>query len=195
MFWVFVCIELAFLGIASGAAAALARTGAPSETAPLAKTTAAEILTEAPVPPDLTVERWFTAWSPIFCGCSWPRSACSSTSHGVLDQYHGIAVVDDHRPDRRLRNLPDQHAPAVARLIESRHTTLPRICRPPSLWRSLPSARVRMKPEASPSVLPEQGEESAGIVIPIIIGAVTVGVGIVSIALMVGQIRKRRARD
>ncbi|WP_417508535.1 cytochrome c oxidase assembly protein [Microbacterium sp.] len=64
MFWVFVCIELAFLGIASGAAAALARTAAPSETAPLAKTTAAEILTEAPVPPELTIERWFTAWSP-----------------------------------------------------------------------------------------------------------------------------------
>lgn len=64
MFWVFVCIELAFLGIASGAAAALARTAAPSETAPLAKTTAAEILTEAPVPPNLTIERWFTAWSP-----------------------------------------------------------------------------------------------------------------------------------
>ncbi|WP_194421571.1 cytochrome c oxidase assembly protein [Microbacterium abyssi] len=64
MFWVFVCIELAFMGIASGAAAALARTAAPADTAPVAKTTAAEILTDAPVPPDLTVERWFTAWSP-----------------------------------------------------------------------------------------------------------------------------------
>lgn len=64
MFWVFVCIELAFMGIASGAAAALARTAAPADTGPVAQTTAAEILTDAPVPPDLTAERWFTAWNP-----------------------------------------------------------------------------------------------------------------------------------
>lgn len=63
-FWVFVCIELTFMGIASGAAAALARTAAPADTAPVAQTTAAEILTDAPVPPELTLERWFTAWSP-----------------------------------------------------------------------------------------------------------------------------------
>ncbi|WP_194421572.1 copper resistance CopC family protein [Microbacterium abyssi] len=54
---------------------------------------------------------------------------------------------------------------------------------------------VTASPEASPSALPDQGDESVGIVIPIIIGAVIVGVGIVSISLMVGQIRKRRARD
>lgn len=54
---------------------------------------------------------------------------------------------------------------------------------------------VTASPEASPSALPDQGEESAAIVIPIIIGAVIVGVGIVSISLIVSQIRKRRARD
>lgn len=54
---------------------------------------------------------------------------------------------------------------------------------------------VTASPETSPSALPDQGDESADIVIPIIIGAVIVGVGIVSISLMVGQIRKRRARD
>lgn len=54
---------------------------------------------------------------------------------------------------------------------------------------------VTASPEASPSALPDQGDESTAIVIPIIIGAVILGVGIVSIALIVGQIRKRRARD
>lgn len=62
-FWVFVCVELAFMGIASGAAAALARTAAPADTISIPQTTAAEILTDTPVPPELTTERWFTAWS------------------------------------------------------------------------------------------------------------------------------------
>lgn len=58
------CVELAFMGVASGAAAALARTAAPADTVTVPQTTAAEILTDAPVPPELTLERWFTAWSP-----------------------------------------------------------------------------------------------------------------------------------
>ncbi|CAI7632476.1 unnamed protein product [Penicillium discolor] len=62
-FWMFVCVELAFMGIASGAAAALARTAAPADTITIPQTTAAEILTDAPVPPEFTTERWFTAWS------------------------------------------------------------------------------------------------------------------------------------
>lgn len=64
IFWIFVCVELAFMGVASGAAAALARTAAPADTVTVPQTTAAEILTDAPVPPELTLERWFTAWSP-----------------------------------------------------------------------------------------------------------------------------------
>ncbi|WP_314646776.1 cytochrome c oxidase assembly protein [uncultured Microbacterium sp.] len=63
-FWGFVCIELAFMGIASGAAAALARTAAPADIAPAAQSTAAEILTDAPVPPPLTGTQWVLAWSP-----------------------------------------------------------------------------------------------------------------------------------
>lgn len=63
-FWMFVCVELAFMGIASGAAAALARTAAPGELQTVTRTTAAEILNEAPLPPELTLERWLTAWNP-----------------------------------------------------------------------------------------------------------------------------------
>ncbi len=61
-FWVFVTIEFLVMGLASGAAAALARTPAPADTAAPPLTTPAEILTEAPLPPALTVERWFTSW-------------------------------------------------------------------------------------------------------------------------------------
>ncbi|TFV85542.1 copper transporter [Microbacterium sp. dk485] len=61
-FWGLVLLELAFMGIASGAAAALARTAPPgSATAPTLGTPA-EILTGAPLPPELTVTRWFTTW-------------------------------------------------------------------------------------------------------------------------------------
>ncbi|MFS6530656.1 cytochrome c oxidase assembly protein [Microbacterium aurugineum] len=63
-FWMIVSVELGFMGIASGAAAALARTAAPADTITLPQNTAAEILTDAPVPIELTLQRWFTAWSP-----------------------------------------------------------------------------------------------------------------------------------
>ncbi|MDQ1172129.1 cytochrome c oxidase assembly factor CtaG/putative copper export protein [Microbacterium testaceum] len=61
-FWGVVSLELVFMGIASGAAAALARTPPPVE-APLVGQTPAEVLTGAPLPPELTLERWFTAWN------------------------------------------------------------------------------------------------------------------------------------
>ncbi|MDQ1135237.1 cytochrome c oxidase assembly factor CtaG/putative copper export protein [Microbacterium sp. SORGH_AS 1204] len=61
-FWGVVSLELVFMGIASGVAAALARTPPPAE-APLVGTTPAEVLTGAPLPPELTLERWFTAWN------------------------------------------------------------------------------------------------------------------------------------
>ncbi|MPS75373.1 MAG: copper transporter, partial [Microbacterium sp.] len=63
-FWMIVCVELGFMGVASGVAAALARTAAPADAITLPQTTAAEILTDAPVPVALTLQRWFTAWSP-----------------------------------------------------------------------------------------------------------------------------------
>ncbi|MGP3533683.1 cytochrome c oxidase assembly protein [Microbacterium sp. RD1] len=61
-FWGLVLLELAFMGIASGAAAALARTPPPASLNAPILGTPAEILTGAPLPPELTVERWFTAW-------------------------------------------------------------------------------------------------------------------------------------
>lgn len=63
-FWLLVVSELAFMGIASGVAAALARTATPvSDTPPpIAQQTAAEFLTDNPLPPELTPERWVTAW-------------------------------------------------------------------------------------------------------------------------------------
>jgi putative copper resistance protein D len=61
-FWGLVVLELAFMGVASGAAAALARTPPPSSVNAPALNSPAEILTGAPLPPELTVERWFTTW-------------------------------------------------------------------------------------------------------------------------------------
>lgn len=60
-FWGILTLELVFMGVASGAAAALARTAPPVE-APLVGQTPAEVLTGSPLPPELTLERWFTAW-------------------------------------------------------------------------------------------------------------------------------------
>ncbi|UWF77459.1 MULTISPECIES: cytochrome c oxidase assembly protein [Microbacterium] len=61
-FWTLILGELALMGLASGAAAALARTPPPvGEEAPAAQTPA-ERLTRSPLPPELTLDRWFTAW-------------------------------------------------------------------------------------------------------------------------------------
>ncbi|QAY74856.1 copper transporter [Agromyces protaetiae] len=64
--WLIVIVELAFMGLASGAAAALARTATPvSEDAvgSLARTPA-EILTGVPLPPWPEISRYFTEWNP-----------------------------------------------------------------------------------------------------------------------------------
>lgn len=63
-FWLLVALELAVMGIASGVAAALARTAKPvPDVAPEpAALTPAEILTGRPLPPEFTPERWLTAW-------------------------------------------------------------------------------------------------------------------------------------
>jgi putative copper resistance protein D len=61
-FWWLIAAELAFMGLASGVAAALAKTATPvSQDATL--TTPAWILTQAPLPPELTFTRYFTTWS------------------------------------------------------------------------------------------------------------------------------------
>ena len=60
-FWTLILGELALMGVASGAAAALARTPPPQgDTAPAAQT-AAQRLTSTPLPPELTLSRWFTS--------------------------------------------------------------------------------------------------------------------------------------
>jgi cytochrome c oxidase assembly factor CtaG/putative copper export protein len=60
-FWWLVAAELAFMGLASGVAAALARTESPvSQSA--TRTTPAWILTQAPLPPELNFSRYFTTW-------------------------------------------------------------------------------------------------------------------------------------
>lgn len=61
-FWSLIGLELAFMGVASGAAAALARTPPPVDTSLPPVRTPAEILTGAPLPPEFTIDRWFTAW-------------------------------------------------------------------------------------------------------------------------------------
>jgi putative copper resistance protein D len=64
--WFIVAAELAFMGIASGVAAALARTATPVPEVPvldLSNPTPAEILTGRPLPPPATVETLFTLWN------------------------------------------------------------------------------------------------------------------------------------
>ncbi|MCT9819558.1 bifunctional copper resistance protein CopD/cytochrome c oxidase assembly protein [Microbacterium sp. W1N] len=61
-FWGLIALELAFLGIASGVAAALARTPPPVDTSLPEVPSPAELLTGAPLPPELTPARWLTAW-------------------------------------------------------------------------------------------------------------------------------------
>ncbi|MFG6444713.1 cytochrome c oxidase assembly protein [Microbacterium sp. P07] len=59
-FWGLIALELGFMGLASGAAAALARTPPPGSAAPLPLQTPAEVLTGAPLPPELDLNGWLT---------------------------------------------------------------------------------------------------------------------------------------
>ena len=61
-FWSFVVAELVIMGVASGAAVALARTPPPTGSQVPLSQTPAEILTQSPLPPELTIARWFTEW-------------------------------------------------------------------------------------------------------------------------------------
>ena len=60
-FWGLIALELAFMGIASGAAVALARTPPPVDTSLPPVPTPAEVLTGSVLPPELTITQWFTA--------------------------------------------------------------------------------------------------------------------------------------
>lgn len=65
-FWIIVAAELAFMGIASGVAAALARTATPVPEVPvtdLSDPTPAEILTGSPLPPPVSVTNVATLWN------------------------------------------------------------------------------------------------------------------------------------
>ncbi|MFF9564383.1 cytochrome c oxidase assembly protein [Leifsonia sp. NPDC014704] len=62
-FWWIVVAELAFMGIASGVAAALARTVTPVPETRAPTPTPAEILTGDKLPPALTWDRLFTSWN------------------------------------------------------------------------------------------------------------------------------------
>ena len=61
-FWMLVLGEVALMGLASGAAAALARTPPPVGETAAVRQTPAEILTRSPLPPEFTIEKWFTGW-------------------------------------------------------------------------------------------------------------------------------------
>jgi putative copper resistance protein D len=65
-FWWVIAAELGFMGIASGVAAALARTATPVpevSAADLADPTPAELLTGSPLPPPVSLERLVTSWN------------------------------------------------------------------------------------------------------------------------------------
>lgn len=61
-FWMLVLCEVALMGLASGAAAALARTPPPTGEEAAFAQTPAEVLTRSAVPPEFTLDRWFTSW-------------------------------------------------------------------------------------------------------------------------------------
>ena len=61
-FWTLILGELLLMGLASGAAAALARTPPPVGEQSPANPTAAQRLTDSPLPPELTLDRWFTSY-------------------------------------------------------------------------------------------------------------------------------------
>ena len=65
-FWAMVAAELGFMGLASGVAVALARTATPLVEVPATeqeRASPAEILTGEPLPPELTLSRYFTEWN------------------------------------------------------------------------------------------------------------------------------------
>ncbi|MFS0853598.1 cytochrome c oxidase assembly protein [Microbacterium sp. 179-I 3D4 NHS] len=62
-FWLLVLGEVALMGLASGAAAALARTPPPTGEEAAFAQTPAEVLTRSALPPEFTIDRWFTAWN------------------------------------------------------------------------------------------------------------------------------------
>ncbi len=65
-FWWVVAAELVFMGLASGVAAALARTAPPRPEVPasqLANSTPAQLLTGSPLPPALSFDKYFTLWN------------------------------------------------------------------------------------------------------------------------------------
>ncbi|MFK4791469.1 cytochrome c oxidase assembly protein [Microbacterium sp. ZW T5_56] len=61
-FWTLVAAELALMGLASGIAAALARSEPPTGLAPTPVQTPARIMTGSDLPPELTPIRWLTQW-------------------------------------------------------------------------------------------------------------------------------------
>ncbi|TDW30151.1 cytochrome c oxidase assembly protein [Cryobacterium psychrophilum] len=77
-FWWLVVSELGFMGLASGVAAALARTATPVAqvvASAVPTSTPAQILTGEPLPPELTFARYFTEWEVdlawlLFCAFS-----------------------------------------------------------------------------------------------------------------------------
>jgi putative copper resistance protein D len=62
-FWLLVLCEVGLMGLASGAAAALARTPPPAGTEAAFVRTPAEHLTGSALPPEFTLDRWFTQWN------------------------------------------------------------------------------------------------------------------------------------
>lgn len=62
-FWWFIAVELVVMGAVAGVAAGLARTPTPVSEELNPNPTPAEILTGEKLPPELTFERYFTAWN------------------------------------------------------------------------------------------------------------------------------------
>jgi cytochrome c oxidase assembly factor CtaG/putative copper export protein len=74
IFWWLITAELAFMGIASGVAAALARTATPIDQALGTTPSPAELLTGEPLPPPVSLEQYLFAWNvdPLWLiGCGF----------------------------------------------------------------------------------------------------------------------------
>ena len=63
MFWWFIALELIIMGVTAGLAAGLARTPTPVSETLNQNPTPADILTGSPLPPEFTLDRYFTVWN------------------------------------------------------------------------------------------------------------------------------------
>ena len=120
-FWWLILAEIGFMGIASGAAVALARTPPPVDTSLPELRTPAEFLTGAALPPELTPWQWVSAWEIDLLwalGCAFAAffylagvwRPVARLPHHPVPCRTCHACLDHQRRAQRLSGVPLQRA-------------------------------------------------------------------------------------